>query len=135
MAKDPRLHLQVADGHLRLMPQGDLTEPKIKQILRAAEVGLRVFPLVVVDLRTSKGSTESAINLLEEGLQQIIAKRKHVLLNPQGTDLGNNSACSSNSVVVPARGKGSPRRSKLTDNLAAQPVHLIVSRSDLSHQG
>jgi hypothetical protein len=82
MAKDPRLHLQVADGHLRLMPQGDLTEPKIKQILRAAEVGLRVFPMVVVDLRTSKESTKSAINLLEEGMQRIIAKRKHVLLTP-----------------------------------------------------
>jgi hypothetical protein len=50
MANDSRFHLQVADGHLRLVPQGDLTERKIRQILRAAEVGLHVFSLVVSDL-------------------------------------------------------------------------------------
>jgi hypothetical protein len=83
MAKDARLHLQAADGHLRLLPQGDLTEGKIGQILRAAEVALHVFPMVLVDLRASKGSTASALNLLEEGLKRIIAKRKHILFHSQ----------------------------------------------------
>jgi len=82
MCNDSRLHLRAADGHLRVMPQGNLTERKIMQILQATEVGLHVFPLVLVDLRASRGSTERALNLLEEGLQRIIAKRKQDLLSP-----------------------------------------------------
>ena len=36
MVKDSRLHLEVVDGHLRLVPQGNLTDRRISQILRAA---------------------------------------------------------------------------------------------------
>ena len=135
MANDSRLHLQLGDGHLRVVPQGDLTECKIRQILRAAEVGLHVFPLVVVDLLTSRGLTASALNLLEEGLQQIIAKRKEVLLKPQRPNPGNNTSFSSPAAVGPAKDKAPPNQPNRTDILAAPSIRLIINPSGLSPQG
>ena len=80
MARGFNLHLQVADGHLRLVSRGNLNDSKIKQILRAAEAGLHVFPVVVIDVQEAKGTMAEVFALLEEGLRKIILQRKQVLL-------------------------------------------------------
>lgn len=90
MANDFKLHLQVADKHLRLVLRGDLTDLGIKQILQTTEAGLRVFPVVIVNLREASGSKENTMNLPEEGLRQIIAKRRQVLLKTQGNGTCRN---------------------------------------------
>jgi hypothetical protein len=80
MAKNCNLHMQVADGYLVLASRGHLTDFKIKQILRAAEAGLHVFPVVVIDVQGAQGATADDFAMLEEGLRQIISERKQVLL-------------------------------------------------------
>lgn len=81
MAGTFKIHLQVADGHLRLESQGTLSDLEIRQILRVTEAGLHVFPVVIVDLQKSRETGERALSLLEDGLRQIIAARTQVLLN------------------------------------------------------
>ena len=44
MADGSKLYLQVAEGHLRVVPKGYLTDLGVKQILGATQAGLRVFP-------------------------------------------------------------------------------------------
>ena len=126
MANDTRLHLQVAEGPLQLVPQGDLTEGKIRQILRAAEVGLHVFPMVVVNLQSSRGLTASALNLLEKGLQQIIARKKDALLNPPRDKPGNITSFASPAAVAPIKDKAPPDQQNRTDMLTAPPLRLIA---------
>ena len=132
MVKDSRLHLEVVDGHLRLVPQGNLTDRRISQILRAAEVGLQVFSLVVVDLQESRGSEEGALTLLEEGLQQIIAKRKQAILKAQGTESGNHGSLLPKPAMDPAKDKAPRNRPQPVENLDDRPVRLIWSRRGVS---
>jgi len=72
--------LKVADGHLVLASRGTLTDFKMKQILRAAEAGFHVFPVVIVDVQEAKEAKAGIFAMLEEGLRQIISKKKQVLL-------------------------------------------------------
>lgn len=39
-----KLHLQVVDGHLRVVPKGYLTDLRVKRILGATQASLLVFP-------------------------------------------------------------------------------------------
>lgn len=80
MARDFNISMQVTDGHLRLVSQGNLTDLAVRQLLRAAEAGLCVFPVVIVDLQGAREASAGAVTSLEEGLRQIIAQRKHALL-------------------------------------------------------
>jgi hypothetical protein len=84
MATDSKLFLQAADGRLRLAPRGNLTESVVKQILGAAQVGFRVFSVVVVDLQEADEVGADALARLEEGLRQLIAAKKHALLVEPG---------------------------------------------------
>jgi hypothetical protein len=80
MAKNFTISMQIAQGHLRLVLNGNLTDIGIMKILRAADAGLNVFPVIIVDLQEAKETTEEAVNLLEKGLQRIISVRKNILL-------------------------------------------------------
>jgi len=84
MAPDFKLLLQVVDGHLRLVSRGNLTGFKVKQILRATEAGLRVFPVVIVEVQEPPGDPEDVFALLEDGLRYIIAQRTQALLKTEG---------------------------------------------------
>jgi hypothetical protein len=79
-----KLYLQVAEGHLRVVPKGYLTELGVKRILGATQAGLRVFPVVVVDLGEAREVSETILTHLEDGLRQIIAEKKQVLLSEPG---------------------------------------------------
>jgi len=103
MARDFNLHLQVADGHLRLVSRGNLNDLKIKQVLRAAEAGLHVFPVVVIDVQEAKGTTAEDFAMLEEGLRQIISKRKQVLLKTYGNGSPKKFSLLKNSSVGMAK--------------------------------
>jgi hypothetical protein len=52
----------------------------VKQILGAAQVGFRVFSVVVVDLQEAGEVDEDTLISLEAGLRQLIAAKKHALL-------------------------------------------------------
>lgn len=84
MAIDSKLYLQVDDGRLRLAPRGKLTDRVVKQILGTAQVGFRVFSVVVVDLQEAEEVGEDTLARLEEGLRQIIAAKKQALLVEPG---------------------------------------------------
>jgi hypothetical protein len=79
MATDSRLYLQIAEGRLRLTPRGNLTDGVVKQILGAAQVGFRMFSVVVVDLREAGAICADTLAGLEEGLRQIVAAKKEGL--------------------------------------------------------
>lgn len=79
-----KLYLQVAKGHLRVLPKGYLNALGVKRILGATQAGLRVFPVVVVDLREAREVSETTLTLLEDGLRQIIAEKKQALIAEPG---------------------------------------------------
>jgi len=84
MVTDSKLFLQVADGRLRLAPRGTLTDRLVRQILGAAQVGFRVFSVVVVDLQEVEKVGEDTLDRLEEGLRQLIAAKKQALFVEPG---------------------------------------------------
>ncbi len=79
MTKEYRLRLQVANVHLRLIPQGPLNTAAVEQLLGVARSGLTFFPVVTVDLRGAWDVKEAHLTLLEEGLQQLISEKKLAL--------------------------------------------------------
>ena len=84
MSREFRLYLQVLEGHLGLMPSGSLTEKGVTQILGAAQAGLRVYPVIVVNLKEVTEMTDDALARLEEGLQRLVEEKRLVLgLEPQ----------------------------------------------------
>jgi hypothetical protein len=67
-----------------LMPLGSLMEKGIKQILGAAHAGLRIYPVIVVDLKEITDMTDDALHWLEEGLQRLVEEKRLWLgLEPQ----------------------------------------------------
>jgi len=84
MSREFRLYLQVLEGHLGLMPVGSLAEKGVKQILGAAQAGLRIYPVIVVDLKEITDMTDDALARLEEGLQRLVEEKRLLLgLEPQ----------------------------------------------------
>lgn len=84
MSREFKLYLQALEGHLRLMPWGSLTEKEVRQILGVAQAGLRVYPVVVVDLKESTDVTEDALARLEAGLKRLVEeKRLRLGVEPQ----------------------------------------------------
>jgi hypothetical protein len=79
MSHDYKLHLQVRNGHLRLIPQGTLTTPAVEQLLGVARSALTFFPMLLVDLRGTREAQEDDLALLEKGLQQLISEKKLAL--------------------------------------------------------
>ncbi len=79
MSKRFKLHLLVEDGHLRIMPKGDLACQDVKVILGAARSALRVFPVLIVDLVEVRELTAEVPDLLEDGLRSLITEQKSVL--------------------------------------------------------
>lgn len=79
MSKRFKLHLLVEDGHLRIMPKGDLALKDVNLILGAARSALRVFPVIIVDLQKVRGLAAPVPDLLEEGLRSLISEQKSVL--------------------------------------------------------
>jgi hypothetical protein len=132
MAHDIKLHLQVADGHLRLVPRGNLTDLGIRRILRATEAGLQVFPLVIVDLQESRGIKQDIVTLLQEGLRQVIAQRKQALPKDRGKAPGKPSSLLSEAAVVTAKDNVPPNRPNPAENQDNRLVRLIWSRADIS---
>jgi len=84
MATESKLYLQVTDGRLRVAPRGNLTDRLVKQILQIAQIGFRVFSVVVVDLQEAEEVDEDTLARLEEGLRQLIAAKKQTLLVEPG---------------------------------------------------
>ena len=81
---DFRLFSQVTDGHLRLVPLGELSSNGVKQLLGASQAGLQAFPVVVVDLQETRNATSEMLDRLEAGLRQLVADKKLILgLEPQ----------------------------------------------------
>jgi pheromone shutdown protein TraB len=76
MAKEFIITMQVDDCRLCLILQGQLTDLAIKKILRAAEAGLQIFPVVMVEVQEATGTTEGVLAILEEGLRQLISEKK-----------------------------------------------------------
>jgi hypothetical protein len=132
MAHDLKLHLQVADGHLRLVSRGNLTDLGIKRILRATEAGLQVFPLVIVDLQESKGIKQNIVTLLEEGLRQLIAQRKQALGKARGEAPGKPTSLLPKPAAGMAKDNGPPNRPNPAGNQDNRPVRLIWNRADIS---
>ncbi len=84
MSREFKLYLQARGGHLKLMPWGSLTDKEVNQILGVAQAGLRVYPVVVVDLKDSTDVTEDALTRLEGGLKRLVEeKRLRLGLEPQ----------------------------------------------------
>jgi hypothetical protein len=79
MSKRFKLHLLVEEGHLRIMPKGDLAPGDVKVILGAARSALRVFPVLIVDLAEVRELAAQVPDLLEDGLQSLISEQKSVL--------------------------------------------------------
>jgi hypothetical protein len=79
MTKNYKLHLQVRNGHLRLIPKGPLTNPAVEQLLGVARSALTFFPMLIVDLRGAWEVKDANLALLEEGLQQLISEKKLAL--------------------------------------------------------
>jgi hypothetical protein len=79
MSHNYKLHLQVRNGHLRLIPKGTLTTPAVEQLLGVARSALTFFPMLLVDLRGTREAQEDDLALLEEGLQQLISEKKLAL--------------------------------------------------------
>jgi hypothetical protein len=132
MAHDIKLHLQVADGHLRLVPRGNLTDLGIRRILRATEAGLQVFPLVIVDLQESRGIKQGIVTLLQEGLRQIIAQRKQAFPKDRGKAPGKPSSLLSEAAVATAKDNLAPNRPNPAESQDNRLVRLIWGRTDIS---
>ena len=79
MSHDYKLHLQVRNGHLRLIPRGTLTTPAVEQLLGVARSALTFFPTLLVDLRGTRQAQDDDLALLEEGLQRLISEKKLAL--------------------------------------------------------
>jgi len=79
MSKEYRLHLQVADGNLRLIPRGPLSQSAVEQLLGVARSALTFFSMLTVDLRGTWEVKDPCLALLEEGLQQLISEKKLAL--------------------------------------------------------
>ncbi len=77
--KEYKLHLQVRDGHLHLIPQGHLTDLALTQLLGVARSGLTFFPVLSLDLRGVRNLTEAYLARLEEGFHQLISEKKLAL--------------------------------------------------------
>jgi len=79
MSKDLKLHLQVTDGYLRLLPKGQLHTPDVDVLLGAARSGLGFFPVIIIDLEEVGKVDKAKLDLLENGLAKIISERKFAL--------------------------------------------------------
>jgi hypothetical protein len=79
MRKEHKLHVQVRNGHLRLIPQGPMSTPAVEQLLGVARSALTFFPMITVDLRGVWEMTAAYLAILEEGLQQLISEKKLAL--------------------------------------------------------
>jgi hypothetical protein len=79
MSKRFKLHMLVEDGHLRIMPKGDLAFQDVNVILGAARSALRVFPVLIVDLVEVRELAAQVPDLLEDGLRSLITEQKSVL--------------------------------------------------------
>jgi hypothetical protein len=79
MSKSYKLHLQVRNGNLRLIPKGPMSSPAVEQLLRVARSALTFFAVLTVDLRGALEIQEAYLEMLEGGLQQLIAEKKLVL--------------------------------------------------------
>jgi hypothetical protein len=79
MTRDYKLHLQVGNGHLRLIPQGPLSARAVEQLLELARSALTFFPMLTVDLRQAWELKDAYLDLLEEGLQRLISEKKLAL--------------------------------------------------------
>jgi hypothetical protein len=80
MENNFKLLVQLPNWHLRLIPRGTINDLGVKQILRVTEAGLRMFPVVIVDLQETGEFEENSLTILEKGLQQLIAQRGQVIL-------------------------------------------------------
>jgi len=79
-----RLYLRVLDGHLQIVPWGNLTDGGVEQILGAAQAGLRVFPVIVVNVQEARDLQEDHLARLEAGLRRLVAEKRLILgLEPQ----------------------------------------------------
>lgn len=79
MRKRFRLYLQTEKGCLRIVPLGRVTLEQVEPILGAAQSGLRIFPVVVVDLREAAVVAPAVTEQLQQGLQQLVAERRLAL--------------------------------------------------------
>jgi hypothetical protein len=125
MTKKLKLHMLVGDGHLRLMPKGNMTLKDINLILGTARSALKVFPVIVIDLLEVREVAEQVPALLEDGLRSLIGERKLTLLRemphlcwkiyqPETHDnpcacQGNCRNCPCRSAEVPQEVKGKAR--------------------------
>jgi len=79
MTQNYKLHLQVRNGHLRLIPKGPLTASAVEQLLGVARSALTFFSMLIVDLRAVWQVKDADLALLEEGLEQLISEKKRAL--------------------------------------------------------
>lgn len=79
MTKDYKLHLQVRNGNLKMIPQGPLTNAAVEQLLGVTRSALTFFSMLTVDLREAWEVKDASLALLEEGLQQLISEKKLAL--------------------------------------------------------
>ena len=79
MSKSYKMHLQVSNGNLRLIPKGHLSPPAVEQLLGVARSALTFFAVLTVDLRGALEMKDDYLAMLEGGLQQLIAEKKLVL--------------------------------------------------------
>ncbi|AEB08230.1 hypothetical protein [Desulfobacca acetoxidans] len=118
MSHEFRLYLQALDSHLRVAPLGKLTGSGVEQILGAAQAGLRVFPVVVVDLQGAENSTADTLTRLEEGLRQLVSEKKLILgLEPekwilQGSPPEKICHCCNNCENCPCRSRTGEKAKK-----------------------
>ncbi|MBW1991492.1 MAG: hypothetical protein JRI59_05155 [Deltaproteobacteria bacterium] len=64
---------------MQIRPKGRMEAADVNPILGVAGSGLKVFPVVVIDLREVKGMAAEVPGLLEEGIKDLIAARKLAL--------------------------------------------------------
>jgi hypothetical protein len=74
-----QLYLQAMDSYLRIVPLGHVTPEQVEPILGAAQSGLAAFPVVVIDLRDAAAVAAPVVELLQDGLRQLVAARQLVL--------------------------------------------------------
>ncbi|MCL4501250.1 MAG: hypothetical protein M1438_05265 [Deltaproteobacteria bacterium] len=79
MTKEYEIHIQVTNGHLRLIPEGPLTQAAVEQLLGVARSALTFFSVLTVDLRGTWEVKDAYLANLEEGLQQLISEKKLAL--------------------------------------------------------
>jgi hypothetical protein len=79
MTQDYKLHLQVGNGNLRLIPKGPLSDRAVERLLGVARSALTFFPMLTVDLRGAWEVKDAYLVLLEDGLQRLISEKKLAL--------------------------------------------------------